>query len=82
MKRWKIVVAAAAVACVPAGCVTYIASQVNSQGEYSDASGHLSPWLLLTNVFVWYFAPAFVLILGLCSPALFRKRSTGGDISG
>jgi hypothetical protein len=70
MKRRWIVAGVAVGASLPAAVVSYIAAQVNSQGEYSNAAGQLSLWLLFSRVYVWYFAPVLLLSLGLCLPAL------------
>jgi hypothetical protein len=61
--------------------MSYIASQLNPQGEFSDAAGNLSYWLLFTNVFVLYFLPGFLLLLALCSPALVRRRARRTDLA-
>lgn len=67
MKHWRVIAVAATIGATVASCVSYIAGQHNSQGEFSSASGDLSLLLLFKNVFIWYFLAVFsvTLLLGL-----------------
>jgi hypothetical protein len=65
MKLWHVIVGAALLATGPAGCMSYIAGMHNPQGEFDNAAGSLSLWLLFTHVFVWYFLPLFILLAGV-----------------
>jgi uncharacterized membrane protein len=75
MKRWTLLAIVVLIASVPAGCMSYIAGTENSQGEFDNAAGQLSLWLLFTHIFLVYFIPLFLLLfLCLCLPAFLRDR--------
>ena len=77
MKLWHAIVGAVVLAAGPAGCMSYIAGKHNPQGEFDNAAGGLSLWLLFTHVFVWYFLPLFILLAGVGVLLIGVRRASG-----